>query len=210
VGERIFLQLHAVFLCVKVPLVKVVHHLKNVRPLTRVDLQDLLKPFFFLFNLIRVLFFAFAVQLFQEIVEVTFEPQGRVVGSLRADVEPGLCFSVNVFLLVVYLDVEIVQFVAFDYVDDESGFFFDRVGDFRQVVELVQNLNDGLERILVLGLVAELALVACDLADRNDNDPQQAQDTETLGLHSFLVENDRDEDNCGVKHVELVNQVSTV
>jgi len=98
VGQSVFLEGLAVAEDIEVPLVKIIHHLQYVGPLTHVDLEHVLEPFFFLLDLIWVLLFTLPVELFQEIIQVTLVPLCGIVGRLSRDVEPRLGLRVHVLL----------------------------------------------------------------------------------------------------------------
>ena len=46
---------------IEVPLVEGVHHLQDLRPLAHIHIDDLLKAFFFLLDLVLILLFAFSM-----------------------------------------------------------------------------------------------------------------------------------------------------
>lgn len=131
----------AVGMSFEIPFVEVIHHLQDVCPKSGVHIQNLLYAFFFFLNLVLVKFFVFSVQLFQEIVQITFEPKSCVIGRLSSYIKPRLSFNIKVLFFAINIHVKVVKLVALDDVDCKACFLFNRVRDLGQVMELVKDLN---------------------------------------------------------------------
>ena len=72
--KDVFSEHIAVLKDVEVPLFELVHDLEDLRPLARVDIDDLTDSFFVFFELGCVRFSLFAMQFFKEVVKVSLEP----------------------------------------------------------------------------------------------------------------------------------------
>jgi len=77
-------------------------------------------------------------------------------------------------------------------------------------VELVEDLDNALDRVAVLALVAQLALIARDLSNSYYYYPEESEYSEALRLYAILVETDTQEDNDCIKEIELVEQVGAI
>ena len=86
---------------VKVPLLKFVHDLENVRPLACANFDDLTEALFILLKLVLVNFSIFSVKLLEEVVEVALEPCSRIVRLLSRNIEPS--FRLHVLLTLTIL-----------------------------------------------------------------------------------------------------------
>ena len=149
-----------VFEHVEVPdaLVEVLHHFDGVVPDPGVDVDDLSK--LFIVFLVFFVLFGFSVDLFQKVVEITFEPFGGIICSIRGDVQPSFCVNVHVFLLVGHVEVELVKFVRLYEIDCPESLLLHVLGNFSLFHNRLENFDDSLDWIVVFVLMSEFGLVA--------------------------------------------------
>ena len=74
VSHRILLKDLTISMCFEIPFVEVVHHFKDVCPDSGIDVKDLFDALLLFFNLKLVQFLRLSMELFQEIIKVTFKP----------------------------------------------------------------------------------------------------------------------------------------
>ena len=102
-NERVFPQSLAVGKHIKVPLVKLIHHLEYDGPLSRINIDHLPNALLILLYLILIDFNIISVELFEEVIQISFKPLCCVIASLCCYVKPCLCL--NILRLVVEVDV---------------------------------------------------------------------------------------------------------
>mmetsp|Transcript_31696 Transcript_31696/g.48535 ORF Transcript_31696/g.48535 Transcript_31696/m.48535 type:complete len:484 (+) Transcript_31696:1122-2573(+) len=150
------------------------------------------------------------MDLFQEVIQVSLEPLGGVVGRVRGDVQPGLGVHVHVLLLGRHIKVELVEFVRFYQVDGPEGFLAVIAGNVRQLRYLNQDFDDGFDGVVVLVLVPQLRLVASDLPQDDNNHPDETEHSQSLSDGAHEVEDEGDDDDDGIEQVEVVEEVHEV
>lgn len=187
---------------IEVPFVQVVHNFDDVVPYPGVDVNQLFQPLLLFNLLVLVYLLVLTVDLLQEVIQVDFEPASGVACLVCGEVEPLLGIHIHIFLLAIHIKVQLVELVGLDDLDGLDCFLLDRLSQLVQVTDLLQYLDDTLNWVQVLVLVPELVLVAGDLPQDDDDDPDQPQYGDTLDHDLHLVEDVRQDDHEGVEEVE--------
>lgn len=137
------------------------------------------------------------MQLLQEVIEITFKPQRGVVCLFSCDVEPGL--RLNVLLtLTVLLHRKVVKLVGLNDLLRKLGLSLDRAWE-RQLLQVLEDLNDRVDWVVLLGLMAKAAFVARDASDGDDHDSDQAEDTKAFEVDAHEHERPRTDHDRGIK-----------